>query len=511
MKFQNSLSFDCKNIIRRSSAWGYPALIMLCLMHTSCIKKINLYQNDKNDDHEENKVEVQTVICETDFFYPFDKEVKDVETTITIHTRTKLPEDINSFRTEIPPLKYNKSWLFMLTQDDCKQAAFSCTWAAINGQALSDLYYYDLAHVQVDDFPPDAYYLGKTLGCTDGAENEVRFSFTTTLAPEEGYMNGVTKIGKGYTDNYYRFFMKSGLLWGNVKEMLNYGIGIAYHDVMLEDVNNEAEVLEHLKLSRQIILDRLLGRDCKMLARPNGNNTYINAGIKYAPIQTMTMEAGGTKLYPSQATDLFKVPVERVFYHLSEDVSSLEQIKEVIQYELSKPINERSAIYLGVHGTDRNWVNLLVWLNDEYGKNGADNMWMPNQEEYYEYAHYRRQGLIDSRKIDDYTLEVTVALPCGEAFYYPSITVNLYGIEMKDISSIDTDDNISGFSYTDFKEKACVMLNIDCRKYLTEHAENFVKRYEANTTVKANKADAVYFVKMLKESKKKDELLKRIE
>lgn len=510
MKFQSSLSFNRKNSTRRSNMRLYQALITLCLIHTSCIKNLNLYQDEKDDDNGINKVGVQTVMCDTDFFYPFHKEVKYVKTTIIIHTHTKLPEDINSLRVEIPPLKYNKSWLFMLTQDDCKQAAFSCTWAAINGQPLSDLYYYDLAHVQTDDFPPDAYYLEKTLGCTDGAGNEVRFSFITTLAPEWEYMNETSKVGKGYSENYYRFFMKSGLLWGNVKEMLNYGIGIAYHDVILEDVNNEAEVLEHLKLSRQIVLDKL-NRDCKMLARPNGNNTYINAGIQYAPIQTIAMEAGGTKLYPSQVTDLLKVPIERVFYELSEeDASGLEQIKEKISHELSKPTEERSAIYLGVHGTNRSWVKFLLWLNNKYGKNGLDNMWMPNQEEYYEYTCHRRQGVIDPRRIDDHTLEVSITLPCGEAFYYPSITVNLHDIEMEDISSIDTDDNITGFSYANCKEKECVMLNIDCRKYLVEHAENFVKRYEANPTVKANKADALYFVNMLKESDKKEELKKRI-
>jgi hypothetical protein len=55
------------------------------------------------------------------------------------------------------------------------------------------------------------------------------------------------------------------------------------------------------------------------------------------------------------------------------------------------------------------------------------------------------------------------------------------------------------------------MLNIDCRKYLAEHAENFVKRYEANPTDVSAKADANYFVNMLKDSDKKTELKKRIE
>lgn len=81
---------------------------------------------------------------------------------------------------------------------------------------------------------------------------------------------------------------------------------------------------------------------------------------------------------------------------------------------------------------------------------------------------------------------------------------------MNNISSIDTDNNITGFSYANCKKKECVMLNIDCRKYLTEHAKNFVKRYEANPTIKINKTDASYFVNMLKESNKKNDLRKQI-
>lgn len=511
MRFRTIPYFYFKAISRKGKV--VVCLVLLCLINTSCIKQLNLYQGDKDDDNGNSKVKEKTVVCETDFFYPFDKEVTYAETTITIHTHTPLPQNIYTLRPEFPPLKYNKSWLFMLTQDDCKQVAFCCTWAAINGRPLSSQYFYDLAHVQADDFPPDAYYLGKTLGCTDGAGNEVRFSFTTTLSPEWGYMNETTKVGKGYTENYHRFFMKSGLFWGNVKEMLNYGVGIAFHDLKVDDPNSEEDVLAHLGTADKIIADKL-GRSCKMLARPDGNDTYIRAGEKYPAVQTMNMESGGTKLYPCQSMDLYKLPLERSFYdpspNESDPRSNQDRIKDAIQEELLKPEEERAAINVGVHGTDWGWVELFHWLNDEYGKDGQDNIWMPSQEEYYEYDYFRKNGVIIPRRIDDHTLELTVTLPGGTAFYYPSTTINLYNLEMDDIDSIETDNNISGFSYADCKEKNCVMMNIDCRKYLAEHAENFVKRYEANPGVKANKEDARYFVGMLKESDKKDELLKRI-
>lgn len=40
--------------------------------------------------------------------------------------------------------------------------------------------------------------------------------------------------------DYYRFF-KSGLIWENIKTMLNYGVGIAFHDVAGEDVHIDSQ------------------------------------------------------------------------------------------------------------------------------------------------------------------------------------------------------------------------------------------------------------------------------
>ena len=115
------------------------------------------------------------VISDPEFFYPFINEPIDHTAEITIQVKEGVQLPIQPTAV-IPPLKYNKSWLFMLTQDDCKHAAFCYTWAAIHGKPLSKKSFYDLAHLQRNELPSDYYYLGKTLGSTDGAGNEVRFS-----------------------------------------------------------------------------------------------------------------------------------------------------------------------------------------------------------------------------------------------------------------------------------------------------------------------------------------------
>lgn len=467
----------------------YLMLSAISLFASSCVKEIDLSRG--------NLIEDKPV-----YLYPFQNEGENVKTEILIKTRTPLSD--RNLHATIPYLKYNKSWLFMLTQDDCKQVAFSCTWAAINGKPLTNKYFYNSGHLLWGDLPPDIWYLGKTLGSTDGAGNEVRFAPTTTLAPDQTWMNEKSEILLHYQKNFSRFGVKKGLVWNNVREMLNYGWGIAFHNLVVDNEKNINALIKQYPNAQDSILKHLNGRGCKTLAEPDGNKAYVTAALEYPPIQTMVAQAGTVKLYPLKVTDdLHNVLIERWFN------DSPNYFKPLIEEQLQKPKEERMAIYIGVHGTDSGWVNFLLWLNDNYGKDGDDSMWFPSQEEYYEYNYYRTHGAAPQIEvIDETTLKLTVDLPSGQYFYYPSVTVNLTGLKKQDIVSIETDNAVSGLSYADFEDK--LMLNIDCRKYLTEHATHFVEQYENDKSNASNKADALYFVNMLKDSQKKTELLNRI-
>lgn len=467
----------------------YLMLSAISLFASSCVKEIDLSRG--------NLIEDKPV-----YLYPFQNEGENVKTEILIKTRTPLSD--RNLHATIPYLKYNKSWLFMLTQDDCKQVAFSCTWAAINGKPLTNKYFYNSGHLLWGDLPPDIWYLGKTLGSTDGAGNEVRFAPTTTLAPDQTWMNEKSEILLHYQKNFSRFGVKKGLVWNNVREMLNYGWGIAFHNLVVDNEKNINALIKQYPNAQDSILKHLNGRGCKTLAEPDGNKAYVTAALEYPPIQTMVAQAGTVKLYPFKVTDdLHNVLIERWFN------DSPNYFKPLIEEQLQKPKEERMAIYIGVHGTDSGWVNFLLWLNDNYGKDGDDSMWFPSQEEYYEYNYYRTHGAAPQIEvIDEATLKLTVDLPSGQYFYYPSVTVNLTDLKKQDIVSIETDNAVSGLSYADFEDK--LMLNIDCRKYLTEHATHFVEQYENDKSNASNKADALYFVNMLKDSQKKTELLNRI-
>ena len=80
-------------------------------------------------------------------------------------------------------------------------------------------------------------------------------------------MDDKAVVRPGFTENYYRFFMRAGLMWDDVIEMLNYGVGIAFHDVNTLSVDVPDSIRAHFVSSQRIVLDRLAGRGCKMLDR----------------------------------------------------------------------------------------------------------------------------------------------------------------------------------------------------------------------------------------------------
>ena len=492
-----------KNIFMKKIGYKIILLLFNLLIISSCIKDIDLYKG---------KTSSTTTVAYSSYIYPFKDEIKDATAEITIKSNVVI--DFNQIASEIPFLKYNKSWLLMLTQDDCKHAAYCRTWAAINGKPISssDLFpttpnshelYYDAEQLEADDLPPTVIPAGETLGCTDGNGNEVRFAITTTLSPESSWMNAETNVNRGFTDNYYRFFMKSGLTWNDVIEMLNYGTGIAFHDVNTSDVYTSVDILNHYKIAQDTILKRLSGRGCKMLAEPNGNKTYVTAALQYPEIQTMVAQSGTVKLYPYKVNgDLKGTLLNRIFNH------DPEYFKKIIETQLQLPKTEREAIHIGVHGTGNSWIKFLQWVNITYGKGGDDSVWFPSQEEYYEYNYYRIHSKISIMQVDQYTIKLIIYLPSEQYFYYPSISINLTGLQKENIS-VSSNSIVTGLSYGNYGNG--ITLNVDCRKSLVEHATYFVERFEKDKTNNLKKSDAAYFVNMLKESDIKKELINRIE
>lgn len=471
------------------------ATLSLFTLLFSCIEEKDLY---KGPDDNYNA-----------YLYDYKTEATGITAEFILTLNDEVSADVIDF--EIPPLKYNKSWLFLLTQDDCSHSAYCVTWAAINNKPIANVYsqisnrnlYYTSGHLYYNDMPNGTYTYNKTLGSTDGTGREVRFAFTTTVSAEENAMNEEATVAPGFTKNEFRFFMKKMLLWNDVKEILTYGNSIAFHDVMATNVQNVTDLTAHLATAQSIIKEKLSGRTCKVLAEPSGIKTYLEAGNLYEEVKIMAGQSAGINLQPFKvANDLTKNILKR---QLSNQIPQDVKAQMAQQALLTK--ENRTAINIGAHTTNKEFTDLLLWLNDTYGKDGDDTMWFPSLEEYYEYNYYRIHSKI-TKKVEGNVLKVTITMPAAAAMYYPSLTVNLKGLTKNKVKSITSTDNVTGLSFGDYKEG--LMLNMDCRKHLVELATHFVEKYEANKTA-GNESDALYFVNMLKTSSIKSQLLKRIE
>lgn len=474
-------------------------LFCIALLTSSCISQPPYNTKPKDDTTED------TTPSEDTYLYPFASEVHNPQAIITLETDGTKEISLDDF--EIPYLKYNKSILVMLTQDDCRQDSYCRTWAKFNGQPVSDSqdkYYFTSDQLKAGDLHPSTIGASTPLLTTDGTGKDIRLAFSTTLLPENSSMKKYPDVKKGYTRDYYRFFMQASLNWHDVADILNYGNGIAFHDVSATDVNDATDILTHLKMAQDSALKYLNGRGIKFLAEPNGNKNYLNAAYQYPMIKLTTAQNGNlTTLYPFQITkDLINTTIKRIFF------DDPNQAKSYILSQVALPKEQREAIYFGIHGVNNEWLSLFSWIDQTYGKDGDDSLWMPSQEEYYEYLYYKFNSKIKIEKQSQTNYTITIDIPTQDYFYFPSITLNIKDLKKSNIKSISTNTVINGFSYGDYDQG--IMMNIDCRNSLVSHATHFVEVYEKEKDNISKKNDATYFVNLIKDSPDKTSLLQRI-
>lgn len=439
------------------------------------------------------------------YYYPFVSEVSNPHISLLLETDGSKEITIDDI--EIPFLKYNKELLLMLTQDDCRQDSYCCTWAKFNGYPVSDpngKYFYTSDQLRAGDIHSSTLKPTSPLSITDGTGRDIRFTFSTTLLSEAKSMKFYGDIKNNSTVNDYRFYMHETLNWHDVVDMLNYGNGIAFHDVLASNVNDETDVLNHIRLSQDSTMKYLKGRGVKFLAEPNGNKVYLSASAQYPQIKTTTAQSGNIlTLFPYRLTsDLQNATIKRIFY------DNTEQIKSHILEQVALQKADRLAISLGIHGIDNSYLDFFSWLEQNFGKSGNDILWMPSQEEYYEYIYYKFNSHISIKKINQSQYQINIDLPTQDYFYFPSITLNIKGLKRSMVTSISTNKVATGFSYADYQHG--LMMNIDCRKSLDSHATHYVDEYLKDKNNVSKRNDAYYFVNFLKESQKKTELLNKL-
>src|SRR5690606_20921347 len=100
--------------------------------------------------------------------------------------------------------------------------------------------------------------------------------------------------------------------------------------------------------------------------------------------------------------------------------ATTQDVRGMVANQMAIAPHNREAVYVALHETDNDFVQLLLWLNENYGKDGVDSLWFPSHEEYYEYNYYRHHCDIEMGKKEG-EIKISIKFPEEKYFYYPSL------------------------------------------------------------------------------------------
>lgn len=401
----------------------------------------------------------------------------------------------------LPPLKYDKQMLVSFTTDDANASSFCRVWAGINGRPISNKFYH-ANQLEAGDIPDEIVdtTLPKTLGYTDGCGNERRFRHGVAIWPycqaNDRIMMDTTNPVDPTANNLYRF-MTPYLQWGDVREMLKYGVSLYYHNIGTEIYGSDkivGNVIAGLRADCERSIERV-GRGIKVLARPDGNNTFTEAAAASGQILlTVAENSPAVDVLPYSDPKLFKMVAMRFFPNSSGGQTERDVVKAKFAEEYAKPKELRKWFHFCCHTATLEWVNLLLWFNDNYGKDGSDDIWFATVDEVYEYFYARNNTLIRKSTAGN-KLRITAYIPKGQYFYYPEISLLVNGVGT--VTGIESSDNVQGLAWGEHSNGVLVNVNTDAT--LAAMAEESTSRFE-QTEKSVDRNDALYFVGQLKES-----------
>lgn len=385
--------------------------------------------------------------------------------------------DKSAIALAFPNLKFDKKFAYTLIVDD-DSVKSNKLFFTINKKWVDDEKYQHFDQEKTTGYIPE-----KTLGYTDGFGVEKRFPYGVAVWSAGGnqyipnFMNPAS-YGKNYPY----------LVWSEVNKIKEFGNDIHFHDVNAEDVKNVSDLLAGIEEAQMVTLVQT-GNGMKVMVRPNGNDTYIDASKQYPDIIFMTTE-GGNHTIDSLVSDV----------DLRKGIIWRRNCDGIIAETYMAKIAENSAITDKwmcdfTHGPSEGMLSGIVTLNDTYGKDGDDSVWFATIDEVFEYW-FIRQFAKCRKEISGDDVIFTIFVPKVKYGSHLDFTAELTNVAYKANSITLLSDNIYGFNYGDKAGK--FLLNVNLNKWLVDGAEKYTSKFEESQT-EEDKEDALYFVNQLKE------------
>lgn len=399
-----------------------------------------------------------------------------------------------TYAVAIPPLKYDTENLVSFTTDDCNATTLSVVWAAINKRPISihtidggsGSYMYHANQYLAGDLPTELYktfddYL--TYTTMFGRE---RLKQGVAIWPYAGnkdgaFMDRTIAVDKTVT-NQYRF-MNPYFVWEDMNLIAKYGVDFYYHNIGTEkfgtdkDIYNVIQGLTGDMYRTKAMANRLM----KVIARPDGNNVFMDAMKDMPRIDVSVAEnSPAVDCKPYVDDDWWHKIWSRIF---SDDIEGNLKSKLTALFGETNTANKTWFHFCCHTAVGSTWGEFLKYISQTYGAI-SNKMWFATVGEAYEYKYMKQYAKISNIQTGGTTLQFDVEMSFKENFNYRDLTFKLTGVNVTSTSDMTIEAyDINDESYICPIQQVGVRDNvlycqIGCEDTLVSNIEYFVSKYE---------------------------------
>lgn len=394
------------------------------------------------------------------------------------------------------PLKYNTNNVISFTTDDCNASTFSVIWAAINKRPISihsidngsngKTYQYHANQYLAGDIPSDIVIktFNDYITYSDLFGNKHRFKQGVALWPYAGnkdgaFMDREITVDKTAT-NLYRFMLPY-LVWSDCNLLKYYGVDFYYHNIGTESFGSDKDIYNVIQgLNADLVKTKNnIGRTMKIIARPDGNNVFMDAMLEMPKIDMSVAEnSPAVDCKPYNQEDWFHKVWSRRF---SDDIEG--ELKSTLSTLMSETdLTAKKWFHFCCHTATSQWADFLKYISDTYGS-ANNKIWFTTVGELYEYKYISKYGRILNLKSTGTTVEFDYEFSYKENFNYKEMTFLLEGVNNTSltnatIDAYDANTNEKTNSMQLALDENKVLAHINIEESLIESIEYFVSKYE---------------------------------
>lgn len=348
------------------------------------------------------------------------------------------PDDI---AIAVAPLKYDKHFAFSFTIDDASENGWSRIFRLIHGKWIDDKEFFHLGCAPTTGYIPE-----HTLSVTDGCGNERRFGVGEAIWPT--FRNSFNDFEPRMKDTSESSIY---ITWEELRIMLDFGCSVHFHNVdeTKYDKNDVNQIVQGFFDDYDKVQEKL-GRKMKVLALPDGLQSYIDAAYAFPRIEFIRSSLSDNLIY---LNDCGSLNGKETYggKHTSDISKKLE--------ELAAQAASENPYWVGltVHRPSIENMDMLTDVYKLYGKAGADNIWVASWDEVYEYQELR-YGSVISKNVAGNAVNFEITLPDRSNFYFNELSFLISGVQGATV--IPESGNIYGLSFADRNGVCWLMLTL---------------------------------------------------